>query len=158
MSQDYPLQYFRIAIGDTDNNIVVSGSALAPSHFTGKNHEKWYVNYKSAGVFQIANASNNQVMTANGNNVSLSNNSNSGTQSWKIEGVQKDYDGYFLYYKITSNADSSKSLTYTANKGFSLSGRSGMPPIVAARCRRVHTCGWPPSATPNTVPTTRRAR
>ena len=125
MSQDYPLQYFRIAIGDTDNNIVVSGSALAPSHFTGKNHEKWYVNYKSAGVFQIANASNNQVMTANGNNVSLSNNSNSGTQSWKIEGVQKDYDGYFLYYKITSNADSSKSLTYTANKGFSLSSYAG---------------------------------
>ena len=125
MAEAYPLQYFRIGIGDTDNNIVASGTSLAPSHETGKTHEKWYVNYKSAGVFQIANVSNNQVMTANGSSVSLSNNSNAATQSWKIEGVQKDYDGYFLYYKITSNADSSKSLTYTANKGFSLTSYSG---------------------------------
>ena len=121
----YPLQYFRIGIGDTDNNVVASGSSLAPSHETGKSHEKWYINYKSSGVFQIANASNNQVITASGSSVSLANNSNSATQNWKIEGVQKDYDGYYLYYKITSNADSSKSLTYTANKGFSLASYSG---------------------------------
>ena len=125
MSEAYPLQYFRIAIGDTDNNIVASGTSLSPSHHTGKNHEKWYLNYKSSGVFQLANASSTQVMTANGSNVSLANNSNSSTQNWKIEGVQKDYDGYYLYYKITSNADSSKALTYTANKGFSLTNYSG---------------------------------
>ena len=121
----YPLQYFRIAIGDTDNNVVVSGSSLAPSHHTGKTHEKWYLNYKSANVFQIVNVSNNQVLTGNGNNVSVENNSNSSYQYWKIEGVQKDYDGYFLYYKITNNADSTKSLTYTSNKGFSLTNYSG---------------------------------
>ena len=121
----YPLQYFRIGIGNTDNNIVAAGSSLTPSHHTGKPHEKWYVNYKSAGVFQIVNASNNQVITANGSGVSLANNSNSSTQNWKIEGVQKDYDGYFLYYKIVSNADSSKALTYTANRGFSLANYSG---------------------------------
>ena len=122
----YPLQYFRIGIGDTDNNIAISGSSLVPSHHTGKNHEKWYLNFISSGVFQIANTSNNQVITANGNAVSISNNSNSAAQSWKIEGVQKDYDGYYLYYKITSNSDSSKALTYTANKGFSLTSYSGV--------------------------------
>ena len=122
----YPLQYFRIGIGDTDNNIVISGTSLVPSHHSGKSHEKWYVNYKSAGVFQICNASNNQVLTANGQSVSVANNSNSAAQNWKIEGVQKDYDGYYLYYKITSNADSSKALTYTANKGFSLTNYSGI--------------------------------
>ena len=58
----YPLQYFRIGIGNTDNNIVASGSTLSPSHHTGKPHEKWYVNYKSASVFQIVNVSNNQVI------------------------------------------------------------------------------------------------
>ena len=121
----YPLQYFRIGIGDTDNNIVITGNSLVPSHHSGKSHEKWYVNYKSAGVFQICNASNNQVMTANGQYVSVANNSNSAAQNWKIEGVQKDYDGYYLYYKITSNADTSKALTYTANKGFTLSNYSG---------------------------------
>ena len=125
MTEAYPLQYFRIGIGDTDNNIVASGNSLAPSHETGKTHEKWYINYKSLGVFQIVNASNNQVMSANGTSVSLSNNSNASSQNWKIEGVQKDYDGYYLYYKISSNADSTKSLTYMANKGFSLTNYTG---------------------------------
>ena len=55
--------------------------------------------------------------------VSLSDNSNAEEQNWKIEGVDKDFDGYYLYYKITSN--SSKALTYTANKGFSLADYSG---------------------------------
>ena len=121
----YPLQYFRIGIGDTDNNVIISGTNLVPSHHTGKNYEKWYVNYKSAGVFQICNGSNNQVLTANGSYVAVANNANSAAQNWKIEGVQKDYDGYYLYYKITSNADSSKALTYLANKGFTLTNYSG---------------------------------
>ena len=121
----YPLQYFRIAIGNTDNNIVASDSSLAPSHHTGKTHEKWYLNYKSEGIFQIVNASNNQVMTGNGNKVSLVNNSNSSSQNWKIEGVEKDYDGYYLYYNILNEGDSSKALTYTANSGFSLTNYSG---------------------------------
>ena len=72
----YPLQYFRIGIGNTDNNVVASGSSLAPSHHTGKAIEKWYLNYKSENSFQIVNSSNNQVMTANGSKVILANNSN----------------------------------------------------------------------------------
>ena len=122
----YPLQYFRLAIGDTDNNISANGSSLSPSPLTGKPTEKWYVNFISANVFQIANASNNKLITASGNNVVLANNSNSESQKWKIEGVDKDYEGFFLYYKITSNSDSSKSLTYIANEGFSLAKYSGI--------------------------------
>ena len=117
----YPLQYFRLAIGNTDNNIVANGSSLAPSHHTGKTSEKWYLNYKASGIFQIVNASNNKLMTGNGNKVSLESNSNSSSQNWKIEGVEKDFDGYFLYYQILNDSDSSKALTYTANSGFSLS-------------------------------------
>lgn len=60
----YPLQYFRLAIGDTDNNVIASGSSIAPSHHTGNKNEKWYLNYKKENVFQIANASNNQLLTA----------------------------------------------------------------------------------------------
>ena len=122
----YPLQYFRIGIGNTDNNVVASGSSLAPSHHTGKLIEKWYLNYKSDKSFQIVNSSNNQVMTANGSKVILSNNSNSSAQNWSIEGVQKDYDGYYLYYKIVNEGDSSKALTYTANSGFSLTNYGGV--------------------------------
>ena len=122
----YPLQYFRIGIGNTDNNIISSGSSLAPSHHTGKNAEKWYLNYKSANSFQIANASNNQLLTANGSKVTLSNDSNSSSQIWTIEGVQKDFEGYYLYYKIINSGDNSKALTYTANSGFSLTNYGGI--------------------------------
>ena len=122
----YPLQYFRIGIGNTDNNIIASDSSLAPSHHTGKNAEKWYLNYKSANSFQIVNASNNQLLTANGSKVTLSNNANSSAQNWTIEGVQKDYEGYYLYYKIINAGDNSKALTYTANSGFSLTNYGGV--------------------------------
>ena len=121
----YPLQYFRLAIGNTDNNIIANGSSLSPSHHTGKTTEKWYLNYKNTGIFQIVNASNNKVMTGNGNKVSLENNSNTSTQNWKIEGVEKDYDGYFLYYQILNAGDTLKALTYTANHGFSLTKYTG---------------------------------
>ena len=121
----YPLQYFRIAIGDTDNNIIASDTSLSPSHHTGKSNEKWYVNYISSNVFQIVNASNNKLISASGNKVILSDNTKATSQHWKIEGVDKDYDGYYLYYKITNIEDSSKSLTYTANSGFSLTKYSG---------------------------------
>ena len=122
----YPLQYFRLAIGNTDNNIVAIESSLSPSHHTGKTHEKWYLNYKSSGIFQIVNASNDKVMSGNGNKISIENNSNSSSQNWKIEGVEKDYDGYYLYYKILNEGDNSKALTYKANSGFSLSNYTGI--------------------------------
>ena len=122
----YPLQFFRLAIGNTDNNVVASGESLAPSHHTGKSHEKWYLIYKNSGVFQIINALNNKVMTGNGNKVSLENNSNSNSQNWNIKGVEKDYDGYYLYYSILNEGDSSKALTYTANSGFSLTNYSNI--------------------------------
>ena len=32
----YPFQYFRLAIGDTDNNVIASGTSLAPSPHIGK--------------------------------------------------------------------------------------------------------------------------
>ena len=92
----YPLQYFRIAIGDTDNNIASSGSSLIPSHHTGKTTEKWYLNYVKKDTFQILNASSNQIMTGNNSNVSLSNYSSSSSQHWTFQGVQNDYDGYTL--------------------------------------------------------------
>lgn len=34
-------------------------------------------------------------------------------QRWNIVGVQNDFDGYALYYKIVSNADSNQALTFS---------------------------------------------
>ncbi|OUM62702.1 carbohydrate-binding module family 13 protein [Piromyces sp. E2] len=71
------------------------------------------------------NWSSGKILTINGNSVFLDNDNDNSNQRWTIEGVQKDYDGYYLYYKITSNYDKSKSLTYISGKGFSLSNYSG---------------------------------
>ena len=121
----YPLNYFRLGMADTDANVNASGAALSPDAQNGTNAEKWYVNWISSGVFEIVSADSGLVMTANGSAVTLAQDTDAASQRWKIEGVQKDFDGYDLYYKITSNADSSKSLTFRDGAGFTLAAYSG---------------------------------
>ena len=121
----YPVQKFRLGMSDTDNNVAADGVRLIPQQLTGTESEKWTVNYISSGVFEIVSAGSGNVLTANGTGVSLSADTDAAGQRWKIEAVQKDFDGYALYYKITSNADSSKALTYTEGSGFSLKAYSG---------------------------------
>ena len=67
----YPLQYFRLAIGNTDSNIIVSGNSLSPSYMTGNINEKWHLNFVQANVFLLINALNNLVMKANNEKISL---------------------------------------------------------------------------------------
>ena len=121
----YPLQYFRFGMSNTDNCVAASASSIIPTHDLGRASEKWYLNYIDSGAYQIVNVSNNQLLTSNGNNVFLSNNSNSESQKWNIEGVEKDYEGYYLYYRITSNSDKTKSLTYSEDNGFFLAQYTG---------------------------------
>lgn len=123
-SVSYPVQEFRLGIADTDNNVTYDGSSLVPSVEMGTVNEKWSLNYVSSGVYEIVSSVDGKILTANGTGVSLAADSDGTNQRWKIEGVQKDFDGYYLYYKITSNADSSKALTYTDGVGFSLSSYS----------------------------------
>lgn len=124
-SVTYPASEFRLGMADTDNNVTVDDTSLIPSVEMGTNNEKWSLNYVSSGVYEIVSSDNGKILTANGADVSLAADSDGTNQRWKIEGVQKDFDGYYLYYKITSNADSSKALTYTEGVGFSLSNYSG---------------------------------
>ncbi len=122
----YPVQEFRLGMADTDNNVTASGASLAPAEMQGTSDEKWSLNYISSGVYEIVNSATGQILTANGSAVSLAADTDGSNQRWKIEGVQKDFDGYYLYYKITSNADSSKSLTFSENSGaFSLASYTG---------------------------------
>ena len=90
---DYPVQEFRLAMADTDNNVTSAGTALAPSAEKGTENEKWSLNYVSSGVYEIVNSATGQILTANGSSVSLANDTDGASQRWKIEGVQKDFDG-----------------------------------------------------------------
>lgn len=124
-SAAYPVQEFRLGMSDTDNNVTANNGSLAPSVEKGTDNEKWSLNYVSSGVYEIVNSADGKILTANGSGVSLAADTDGANQRWKIEGVQKDFEGYYLYYKITSDADPSKALTYTDGAGFGLSSYSG---------------------------------
>ncbi len=121
----YPVQEFRFGLSDTDNNVAVNGTSLVPSVMTGKDTEKWSLNFVSNGVYEIVSSDSGKILTASGSGVSLAADTDGANQRWKIEGVQKDFEGYYLYYKITSNADSSKSLTFSETSGFGLEKYNG---------------------------------
>ena len=120
MAQAYPFQYFRLGIGNTNNIVISNESYLIAGKQVGENVEKWYLNNKGSDLFQIVCYETGRLLTSSGSKVTLERNSNSPNQLWKIKGIQRDYEGYNLYYKIISNEDTSKCLTFTDGKGFSL--------------------------------------
>ena len=123
----YPLNYFRIGVGNTDNNIVCFSLSLYASHQSGKLYEKWYLKYINPQIFIIINALYDLVLTSTDDQKVTLENYIEGNekQYWSFVGVENDYDGYTLYYKILNNNDNSKSLTYTNEVGFSLEEYTG---------------------------------
>lgn len=116
---DYPKQEFRFGIADTDRNITIlkaeEGSTLTSSKIQGTLDEKWTLNYISAGVYEIVNSKTGLLVTSENGVAKLLKDTDAANQRWKIESVQKDFDGYFLYYKVVSNADSKVGLTFDVN-------------------------------------------
>lgn len=124
-AESYPVQKFLMAISDTNQNVNVSGTRLKPDVQNGTNTEKWSLNFVSDNVFEIVSTESGNILTASGTEVTLSSDVDGADQRWRIDGVQKDFDGYYLYYKITNNV-SGKALTYSENSGtFTLSDYNG---------------------------------
>ncbi len=73
----YPFQYFRLAIGDTDNNVIASGTSLSSISSYRKNKLKMVCQLYKCKCFPNCKRLNNQLINAWGNNVYLINNSNS---------------------------------------------------------------------------------
>ena len=129
-NSSYPVQEFRIGIGNTDRNINItgfsSGSKLNSYPTNGEQNEKWYLNYISSGVYEIVNSKTGYIITNSSNTATIATDSNGSNQRWKIVGVDKDNEGQYLYYKIVSNADSSKALTLdTSSNTIKVSSYSG---------------------------------
>ena len=122
----YPLQRFQMGISDTNRNVNAEDSSVKSAVQNGTSAENWTLNYIEGGVCEIVSTANGQILTSNGSDIALSNDTDGANQRWKIEGVEKDYDGYYLYYKIVSNADASQALTFsTDTNSFYLSSYSG---------------------------------
>lgn len=113
---NYPVQEFRFGIADTDRNIAISGTSagdyLTSNTMQGTANEKWSLNYISAGVYEIVNSATGMVVTNENGLATIAKDSDSANQRWKIEAVQKDFEGYDLYYKVISNADNKVALTF----------------------------------------------
>ena len=115
-SFSYPVQEFRMGIGDTNCNINItgteSGDYLNGWTINGTDNEKWYLNYISEGVYEIVNTATGYVITNDSGLAVISPDTDAANQRWKISCVEKDFEGYELYFKIVSNADSNKALTF----------------------------------------------
>lgn len=96
----YPVQYFRLGMADTDANVNASEARIVPDAQNGTNAEKWSLNWVSSGVYEIVSADSGMILTANGSGVGLARDTDGANQRWKIEGVKKDFDGYYLYYGV----------------------------------------------------------
>ncbi len=127
----YPVQEFLMGIGDTNRNVNISamdaGTPATSAKQSGTDNEKWTLNYIDAGVYEIVSAASGQVLTADASGyATLTVDTDAANQRWKIASVEKDYDGYALYYSIVSNADSNKALTFIPEtNSFSLDSYSG---------------------------------
>lgn len=110
-TMSYPVQEFRLGIGDTNRNLTLSGTDdgdnVSSYTFLGERSQKWYLNYISTGVYEIVSSSTGYVLTNDGGLAVISTDIDSTSQRWKIEAVAQDFEGYDLYYKITSIADGS---------------------------------------------------
>ena len=116
---DYPVQEFRFGIGNTDRNITISGKNagdyLSSASIKGTTDEKWSLNYISAGVYEIVNSATGMIVTNENGLATLAKDTDGANQRWKIEAIEKDFDGYDLYYKVVSNADPTQALTFDVN-------------------------------------------
>ena len=116
---DYPAQEFRFGIGNTDRNITISGKNagdyLSSATIKGTDDEKWSLNYISAGVYEIVNSATGMIVTNENGLATLAKDTDGANQRWKIEAIEKDFEGYDLYYKVVSNADPTQALTFDIN-------------------------------------------
>ncbi len=126
----YPVQEIHIAIGNTNRNISISGNAqgslLTSEVSSGSDADKWSIIYVSSGVYELKNSATGMVITNNGYNLVLGKDSGNDSQKFNIVGVDKDFEGNYLYYKIVSSTNSSYAFTFTPEKNsFALSNYTG---------------------------------
>lgn len=118
---NYPVQELRFGIGDTNRSISISDTAdgsyissLSELN-TGTDNAKWYLNYISAGVYEIVSSSTGYILTNQGGLAVISPDTDAANQRWQITPVQQDSEGYDLYYKIVSDEDTNAALTFDAD-------------------------------------------
>ena len=108
----YPVQEIRIGVGDTDRNLFAENTTISAQTQTGSQNEKWSITYVQDGVYEIVQSANGALLTVQNGSCTLAADADQTEQRWNIVGVQNDFDGYALYYKIV-NCKSNQALTFS---------------------------------------------
>lgn len=121
----YPAQAVHFGAYTTNRNLNNASSAANTQKAAGTNSEDWRIDYVSAGVYQIVSLADGKYLTANGTACTLTAKAADSSQSWNIESVQKDFEGYDLYYKITSVSTGAALTYYQGNNTIGLTAYTG---------------------------------
>lgn len=116
----YPVQEFRLGIGNTDRNLsgVSKSVHVASETFLGEKSQKWSLDYVRAGAYKIVNSETGKVL-ANRNGLAIMADDGEETdQCWRIVAVEKDFEGYDLYYKIVTDANPDEGLSLDSAGNF----------------------------------------
>ena len=108
-SDKYAVQEFRFGIGDTNRSISISAqdsgayaSSVTPEDDYTRD-SKWSLNFISTGVYEIVNSATGMLLTNDSGVAVISPDVDGDNQRWSIDGVEKDSEGYMLYYKVTAS-------------------------------------------------------
>lgn len=118
----YPPQLVKLSVYGGMRNLNITGygenAQLNTWTQNGEQNENWRIDYVSDGVFKIVNTTTDRLVSVENNSaqknakcVLLSDNG-SDSQKWYIDGVQKDFLGNDLYYKIANYANPNLVLSY----------------------------------------------
>lgn len=121
----YPAQAVHFGAYTTNRNLNNAGGAANTQKAAGVDSEDWRIDYVSAGVYQIVSLADGKYLSANGTACTLTAKTADNSQIWNIESVEKDFEGYDLYYKITSVSTGAALTYYQGNNTIGLSAYTG---------------------------------
>ncbi len=118
----YPAQTVKITAYGGTRALNITGyandSKLNTYHINGSQNENWRIDYVSDGVYKIVNVAADKLISLENNSAVantycvLKNDNGNDSQKWKIEGVEKDFLGNYLYYKITNYANPNLAISW----------------------------------------------
>ena len=121
----YPAQAVHFGAYTTNRNLNNAGGAANTQKAAGTDSEDWRIDYVSAGMYQIVSLADGKYLSANGTTCALTAKTADNSQIWNIESVEKDFEGYDLYYRITSVSTGAALTYYQGNNTIGLSAYTG---------------------------------
>lgn len=131
---DYPVQQMEIssvygqelrASGNTDNSSIVIANK------SGDDLERWKFTFVRDGDVKIVNISNGRLLSPDSWNVTNGarcvsyGDCNKQEQIWQVTGVDRDYLGNYINYKITNSKNPNLALTFYSNNIVSINNYTG---------------------------------